>query len=109
MAGDLSGGNQQKVLLARWLATAPELLILDEPTRGIDVGAKADIQRKVAELAAQGLSVIFISSELEEVLRLAQRVVVMRDRHQIGVLDSSTVDVDGVIEYMATEGEGSVA
>jgi simple sugar transport system ATP-binding protein len=109
VAGDLSGGNQQKVLLARWLATAPELLILDEPTRGIDVGAKADIQRKVAELAARGLSVVFISSELEEVLRLAQRVVVMRDRRQIGVLDSSSVDVDGVIEYMATEGEGSVA
>jgi simple sugar transport system ATP-binding protein len=97
------------VLLARWLATAPELLILDEPTRGIDVGAKADIQRKVAELAARGLSVVFISSELEEVLRLAQRVVVMRDRRQIGVLDSSEVDVDGVIEYMATAGEGSVA
>ena len=79
LAGNLSGGNQQKVLLARWLATAPELLILDEPTRGIDVGAKADIQRKVAELAEAGLSVIFISSELEEVLRLAQRVVVMRE------------------------------
>jgi monosaccharide-transporting ATPase len=109
IVGELSGGNQQKVLLARWLATAPELIILDEPTRGIDVGAKADIQRKVAELAAQGLSVIFISSELEEVLRLAQRVVVMRDRRRIGELDSSTVDVDGVIEYMATEGEGSVA
>ena len=107
--GDLSGGNQQKVLLGRWLATAPELLILDEPTRGIDVGAKADIQRKVAELAEQGLAVIFISSELEEVLRLAQRVAVMRDRRQIGVLESSAVDVDGVIEYMATVGEGSVA
>ena len=104
IVGDLSGGNQQKVLLARWLATAPELIILDEPTRGIDVGAKADIQRKVAELAEKGLSVIFISSELEEVLRLAQRVVVMRDRRQIGELDSSKVDVDGVIDYMATEG-----
>jgi simple sugar transport system ATP-binding protein len=114
IAGELSGGNQQKVLLARWLATAPELIILDEPTRGIDVGAKADIQRKVAELAEQGLSVIFISSELEEVLRLAQRVVVMRDRRKIGVLESSAVDVDGVIEFMATQGmadqgEGSVA
>ena len=83
-------------------------------TRGIDVGAKADIQRKVAELSSQGLSVIFISSELEEVLRLAQRVVVMRDRHQIGVLDSSDVDVDGLIDYMANQAneaqtEGSVA
>jgi len=109
IVGTLSGGNQQKVLLARWLATAPELIILDEPTRGIDVGAKADIQRKVAELSIQGLSVIFISSELEEVLRLAQRVVVMRDRRQIGVLDSRAVDVDGLIDYMANEGEGSVA
>ncbi len=109
LAGNLSGGNQQKVLLARWLATAPELLILDEPTRGIDVGAKADIQRKVAELSAAGLSVIFISSELEEVLRLAQRVVVMRDRRNIGELDSQDVDIDGLIDYIAHSGEGSVS
>ncbi len=105
----LSGGNQQKVLLARWLATAPELLILDEPTRGIDVGAKADIQRKVAELSAAGLSVIFISSELEEVLRLAQRVVVMRDRREIGQLDSSRVGLNDLIEYIANKREGSAA
>jgi simple sugar transport system ATP-binding protein len=109
LAGNLSGGNQQKVLLARWIATAPELLILDEPTRGIDVGAKADIQRKVAELSGQGLSVIFISSELEEVLRLAQRVAVMRDRRQIGVVESNGVDVDGLIDFMANEGERSLA
>jgi simple sugar transport system ATP-binding protein len=109
LAGNLSGGNQQKVLLARWLATAPELLVLDEPTRGIDVGAKADIQRKVAELSEQGLSVIFISSELEEVLRLAQRVVVMRDRRRIGELDSSDVDLDGLIEVIANKTEGSAA
>ncbi|HYF74621.1 MAG TPA: sugar ABC transporter ATP-binding protein [Nocardioides sp.] len=108
LMGNLSGGNQQKVLLARWLATAPELLILDEPTRGIDVGAKADIQRKVAELAAEGLAVVFISSELEEVLRLAQRVVVMRDRSQIGELDSSAVDLDGLVDYMANAGEVAV-
>ena len=108
LLGNLSGGNQQKVLLARWLATAPELIILDEPTRGIDIGAKADIQRKVAELSTQGLSVIFISSELEEVLRLAQRVIVMRDRRQLGVIDSQGVDVPGLIEYMANEGEGSL-
>ena len=105
----LSGGNQQKVLLARWLATAPELIILDEPTRGIDVGAKADIQRKVAELSANGLSVIFISSEIEEVLRLAQRITVMRDRRKIGELDSHGTDVDDVIDFIADEGQESVA
>ena len=108
-AASLSGGNQQKVLLARWLATAPELIVLDEPTRGIDVGAKADIQRKVAELSEGGLSVIFISSELEEVLRLAQRVIVMRDRRRIGELSSADVDLDGLIEYIANAGEGSAA
>jgi monosaccharide-transporting ATPase len=102
---NLSGGNQQKVLLARWLATAPELIILDEPTRGIDVGAKADIQRKVAELSAKGLSVVFISSEIEEVIRLAQRIVVMRDRRKIGELESHDIDVDDVIEYIANEGQ----
>jgi simple sugar transport system ATP-binding protein len=109
LARNLSGGNQQKVVLARWLATAPRLIILDEPTRGVDVGAKADIQRKVAELSADGLSVVFISSELEEVLRLAQRVVVMRDRRQITQLDSPEVDLDGLVEYIANAGEGSLA
>jgi simple sugar transport system ATP-binding protein len=109
VAGNLSGGNQQKVLLARWLATAPELLILDEPTRGIDVGTKAEIQRKVAELSEKGLSVVFISSELEEVLRLAQRVVVMRDRKQIGELDSRQVTLSGLIDFIANEGKGSAA
>ncbi|WP_243074385.1 sugar ABC transporter ATP-binding protein [Microbacterium sp. SS28] len=109
LAGNLSGGNQQKVLLARWLATAPALLVLDEPTRGIDVGAKADIQRKVAELSAQGLSVIFISSELEEVLRLAQRVIVMRDRRKIGDLASRDLDLDGLIDYIANKNEDSAA
>ncbi len=109
LARNLSGGNQQKVLLARWLATAPALLILDEPTRGIDVGAKADIQRKVAELSAQGLSVIFISSELEEVLRLAQRVVVLRDRKAIDHLESSDVDIDGLIDSIANTEPRSVA
>ncbi len=109
VAGNLSGGNQQKVLIARWLATAPELLILDEPTRGIDVGTKADLQRKIAELSDEGLSVIFISSELEEVLRLAQRVVVMRDRKNIGELDSTNVNLEGLIDFIATEDEGSAA
>ena len=109
IAGNLSGGNQQKVLIARWLATAPELLILDEPTRGIDVGTKAELQRKVAELSEKGLSVIFISSELEEVLRLAQRVVVMRDRKCIGELDSQRLELDDLIDFIANQGTGSAA
>jgi len=77
---NLSGGNQQKVILARWLATDPQLLILDEPTRGIDVGTKADIQKLVLDLAAEGKSCVFISSELDEVLRTSHRIVVLRDR-----------------------------
>jgi putative multiple sugar transport system ATP-binding protein len=106
---NLSGGNQQKVVISKWLFADPELLILDEPTRGIDVGAKADIQRKVAELSAAGLSVIFISSELEEVLRLAQRVVVMRDRREIGQLDSNRVGLNDLIDYIANTTDGSAA
>ncbi len=109
LSRNLSGGNQQKVLLARWLATAPQLLILDEPTRGIDVGAKADIQRKVVELASQGLSVIFISSELEEVVRLAQRIVVMRDRRKIGELSSHDSTVDDLVDFIAQEGRERVS
>jgi monosaccharide-transporting ATPase len=77
---NLSGGNQQKVILARWLATEPRLLILDEPTRGIDVGTKADIQKLVLSLAEQGMSCVFISSELDEVLRTSHRIVVLRER-----------------------------
>jgi simple sugar transport system ATP-binding protein len=80
---NLSGGNQQKVILARWLAINPRLLILDEPTRGIDVGAKAEIQKLVLSLAEEGKSCIFISSELEEVLRTSHRVVVMRERKMV--------------------------
>ncbi|WP_375766553.1 sugar ABC transporter ATP-binding protein [Archangium gephyra] len=80
----LSGGNQQKVILARWLAARPRLLILDEPTRGIDVGAKAEIERVIDELAFQGLSVIFISAALEEVARLSHRVAIFRDRKMVG-------------------------
>jgi monosaccharide-transporting ATPase len=91
VVGTLSGGNQQKVLLARWLVTRPRLLILDEPTRGIDVGAKAQIQKVVADLAADGMAVLFISAELEEVVRVSDRVVVLRDRHKVGELTHPTV------------------
>jgi monosaccharide-transporting ATPase len=96
----LSGGNQQKVILARWLATNPDVLILDEPTRGIDVGAKAEIQKLVLELAAEGKSVVFISSELDEVLRTSQRVVVLRDHKKVAEY-SGDVDDQTVIQAMA--------
>ena len=85
--GELSGGNQQKVILARWMATNPDLLILDEPTRGIDVGAKAEIQRLMLEMCADGVSVIFISSELEEVIRCSNRIVIMREGKKAGELE----------------------
>jgi ribose transport system ATP-binding protein len=83
----LSGGNQQKVVLGKWLAMSPKLLILDEPTRGIDVGARAEIYRQVAALAAEGVAILMVSSDLEEVIGLADRVVVMRERRVAGVLD----------------------
>ncbi len=85
--GELSGGNQQKVILARWMATQPDLLILDEPTRGIDIGAKAEIQRLMLEMCGEGVSVIFISSELDEIIRCSNRIVVMRDGKQVGVVN----------------------
>jgi simple sugar transport system ATP-binding protein len=80
---NLSGGNQQKVILARWLATNPRLLILDEPTRGIDVGTKAEIQKLVLELAEEGKSCMFISSELDEVLRTSHRIIVLREKDKV--------------------------
>jgi monosaccharide-transporting ATPase len=87
---NLSGGNQQKVLLARWLCMEPKLFILDEPTRGIDVGAKAEIEKLVNSLRDRGMAVLFISSELEEVLRVSQRIVVLRDRKKIGELPAGS-------------------
>jgi simple sugar transport system ATP-binding protein len=97
---NLSGGNQQKVILARWLAANPRLLILDEPTRGIDVGTKADIQRLVVSLAEEGKSCVFISSELDEVLRTSHRVVVMRDRSKVKEF-SGQVDEKGIMQAIA--------
>jgi monosaccharide-transporting ATPase len=98
---NLSGGNQQKVLLARWLLTDPRLLLLDEPTRGIDIGAKAQIQELVAQLASEGMSVVFVSAELEEVLRTCDSVVVLRDRHKVADLDASDATLDGVVDLIA--------
>lgn len=87
--GQLSGGNQQKVLLARWLACDPRFLILDEPTRGIDIGAKAEIEKLIAKLCADGMALLFISSELEEVLRSSHRIAVMRDRRKVAELPAA--------------------
>jgi len=89
---NLSGGNQQKVILARWLATNPRLLIMDEPTRGIDVGAKAEIQKLVLSLAEEGKSCVFISSELEEVLRTSHRVAVMREHKMVAEFTDESGD-----------------
>ncbi|MEU9376157.1 sugar ABC transporter ATP-binding protein [Streptomyces sp. NPDC048255] len=99
----LSGGNQQKVLLARWLLTAPRLLILDEPTRGIDIGAKAEIQKLVARLAGEGTAVLFISAELEEVLRLSHRIAVLRDHRMVATLaNDDTVTPERLLTTIAT-------
>jgi simple sugar transport system ATP-binding protein len=105
MAGNLSGGNQQKVLLARWLITQPKLLILDEPTRGIDVGAKAQIQRLVASLSDEGMAVVYISAELEEVLRLSHRIAILRDRVKVSEVVNRDVTVNDIMQVIAAEVE----
>ena len=107
---NLSGGNQQKVLLGRWLATKPELLILVEPTRGIDVVAKAEIQETVADLAEEGVSVVFISSELEEVVRLSERIVVLKDHQKIGeIVNGPGVTAQQVVDIIAAHGVEAAA
>ena len=100
---NLSGGNQQKVLLARWLVMQPKVMILDEPTRGIDVGAKAEIEKLIAALRERGMAVIFISSELEELVRNCQRVVVLRDRRQVGELTGDDIEVHRIMHTIAAE------
>lgn len=97
---NLSGGNQQKVILARWLATNPKVLILDEPTRGIDVGAKAEIQKIVLELADEGMACLFISSELEEVMRTSHRIMVLRDKNMVAEF-AGEVDEHTLMQAMA--------
>ena len=99
--GSLSGGNQQKVILARWLLTHPDYLILDEPTRGIDIGTKWEIQKLVLKLAEEGVSVTFISSEIEEMLRTCSRLIVMRDRHIVGELTGEDLNQAQVMKTIA--------
>ena len=98
---NLSGGNQQKVLLARWLMTKPRILILDEPTRGIDVGAKSEIHRLISRLAGEGLAVVMISSELPEVLGMSDRIMVMHEGHKTGILDRAEADQVRIMELAA--------
>ncbi len=101
--GSLSGGNQQKVLLARWLITQPRLLILDEPTRGIDIGAKTEIQKLVVSLSEGGMAVLYISAELEEVLRLSHTIGVLRDRHLVSqIANAEDIDADRIMEIIAS-------
>lgn len=101
----LSGGNQQKVILARWLLTNPEYLILDEPTRGIDVGTKVEIQKLVLKLADSGMSVTFISSEIDEMLRTCSRLIVMKDREIVGELRGADLTENDVMNVIAEGGK----
>jgi len=105
---ELSGGNQQKVLLARWLCMDPKLLILDEPTRGIDVGAKAEIQSLIRELADQGLGVLMISSELEEIIEGADRVFVLSDGRTVADFPHSAVNAAAIMAAMAHDATATV-
>ena len=102
---ELSGGNQQKVLLARWLCTEPRLLILDEPTRGIDIGAKGEIQRLVNEMAAAGMGILMISSELEELVEGCSRVVVLRSGRSVAELGGVAISEEAIVHAMAEGGQ----
>ena len=105
--GTLSGGNQQKVVLAKWLATNPRVLIVDEPTRGIDVGTKAEVHRLMSSLAAEGVAVLMVSSELPEVLGMADRVLVMREGRLVAELSRAEATEESVM-FAATGQEATV-
>ena len=100
-AAGLSGGNQQKIVLARWLAAGSRILILDEPTRGVDVAAKAEIHALIGELAAQGAAILLISSELPEVLSVSDRILVLRAGRLVGEVPRAAATQDGVLRLMA--------
>jgi rhamnose transport system ATP-binding protein len=99
--GTLSGGNQQKVVIAKWLATTPKVIILDEPTKGIDIGSKAAVHGFMAELVAEGLSVIMVSSELPEILGMSDRVVVMREGRIAAIYDNRNLDAETLVQTAA--------
>jgi rhamnose transport system ATP-binding protein len=97
IVGKLSGGNQQKVMLAKWLNTRPKLLILDEPTRGIDVGTKAEVHRIIGDLVAEGMAILLISSDLPEVLAMSDRILVMREGRQMAIFDRAEATQERVL------------
>ncbi|WMC93989.1 sugar ABC transporter ATP-binding protein [Kineothrix sp. MB12-C1] len=103
---NLSGGNQQKVLLARWISTRPKLIILDEPTRGIDIGAKAEIEKIIRELSDEGISIIYISSEIQELVRNCDRVIVLREGKICGELDTVEISEMNIMKFIASDEEG---
>ena len=103
--GNLSGGNQQKVVLAKWLASDPEILILDEPTRGVDVGAKAEIYKIMNDLAAKGMAIIMISSEMPEIVNMCDRIVVMSEGKITGELEKEEFDQEKILHYVFAEDE----
>ena len=99
---DLSGGNQQKVLVARWLLTTPEILFVDEPTRGIDVGAKAEIHSLITRMAGEGKAIIMVSSEMPEILGMCDRILVMHEGRQTGIIDRSIATQEVIMHYATT-------
>jgi simple sugar transport system ATP-binding protein len=100
---NLSGGNQQKVILARWLATTPKFIILDEPTRGIDVGAKFEIEKLIREFSEKNISVLFISSEIIELVRNCDRVIVLRDGYVAGELAGKNISENNIMQMIAND------
>ncbi|RDW12578.1 ATP-binding cassette domain-containing protein, partial [Paracoccus thiocyanatus] len=107
--GELSGGNQQKVVLARWLAMNPRFLILDEPTRGIDVGAHAEILRLIHDLTAQGMALLVISSEIDELIAVSDRVIVLRDRRHVAELAGEEIAPARIMQAIAATGPAAAA
>jgi ABC-type sugar transport system ATPase subunit len=108
LVSKLSGGNQQKVVLGRWLARQPKALILDEPTRGIDVGAKAEIYRLIAQVAAQGVALLVISSELPELIGLADRILVMAEGRIVGELSREKASEERILKLAMAENLGPI-
>ena len=104
----LSGGNQQKVMLSKWLNTKPQILILDEPTRGIDVGAKAEVHQIINELAAQGLGIILISSDMPEVLAMSDRILVMREGRQMGIFSREEATQEIILTAAMGQNSGTL-